>query len=72
MHVCLSSHICSDMVKGVRRLSRSCSYAFESNTDSWEGLCQSSQRRADVVRVKCVLMGSFVVFVGSIVCSGQG
>ena len=26
----------------------------------------------DVVQVKCILMGRFVVFVGHIVCRGQG
>ena len=44
---------------------------FESNADSWKGLCKLSGRREDVFRFKYLLMGRFVVCVGQIVCSGQ-
>ena len=64
--------MCSYMVKGVSRSNLWCSYVFESNLDSWGGLCKSIRRRPDVVQVKCVLMGRFMFFVGHIVCGVQG
>ena len=45
---------------------------FGSNTDSWEDLYKSIQRRVDVVQAKCVLMVNVVIYIGLIVCSDQG
>ena len=64
--------MCLCMVKDVHRPSRQRSYEFKSKTYSWEGLCKSSQRRVDLVGVKCVIMGSFLVCVGHNVCGGKG
>ena len=45
---------------------------FKSNAYSWEGLFKSIPRRSYAVQVKYVPMVRFVVFVGRIVCGGQG
>ena len=66
MSVCLSLHMCLYMVKGVHSLSRRRSYVVQSNVYSWEVLCKSSRSSSDVVQVKFVLMGRFVVCVGRI------
>ena len=48
MRVCLSSQMCSYMVRGVRRSSQRCSYVFELKNHLLEDLCKSSRRREDV------------------------
>ena len=57
--------MCVDQVEGV-------SGRFESNAYSLEGLLNSSQSSSDVVRVKFVLMGRFIVCVVCIDCGYQG
>ena len=62
--------MCSYIVKGVLRPIQRHYYVFESNVDSWEGLCNFIQRRAYVVRFKYIPTRRFVVLVGFIVCGG--